>query len=268
MRRLPRRAGRDVSRVVQRLGDALVPVLLADAHLRTQRDGLVQPAAQDARVQALVAVAPLGRGGEAAVLGAQRLANVGEAALLAAPARRHGLVDPVEEVAQGVAVHGGLGEALRHDGWLLPLEAEAELDHGVDEPREEPLHHVPRGAGRVPRGAEERGDHGLPPAPVYLVLEEAQEVGVVGPAAEVLGRVGGPVGLQLGDDVWPRGRVLELVACVGVEGGLDGGLWGAGAVEREELVYELWGFVRSSRWHEVEGERNGGAVHGCEIRPR
>lgn len=223
MRRLPRRAGRDVGRVVQRLGDALVPVLLADAHLRTQRDGLVQPAAQDARVQALVAVAPLCRGGEAAILRAQRLANVGEAAFLSAPARRDdGLVDPVEEVAQCVAVHGGLGEALRHDGRLLPLEAEAELDHGVDEPREEPLHHVPRGAGRVPRGAEERGDHGLPPAPVYLVLEEAQKVGVVGPAAEVLGRVGGPVGLQLGDDVRPRGRVLELVACVGVEGGLDG----------------------------------------------
>lgn len=223
MRRLPRRAGRDIGRVVQGLGDALVPVLLADAHLRTQRDGLVQPAAQNARVQALIAVAPLSRAGKATIIRAQRLANVGEAAWLPAPARRDGLVDPVEEVAQCVAVHGGLGEALRHNGRLLPLEAEAELDHGVDEPREEPLHHVPRGAGRIPGGgAQERGDHGLPPAPVYLVLEEAQKVGVVSTAAEVLGRVGGPVGVQLGDDVRPRGRVPELVACVGVEGGLDG----------------------------------------------
>jgi hypothetical protein len=48
--------------------------------------------------------------------------------------RRGFLLGAEEEATRPVRVYGGLGERLRDDGGLLELDAEAEMDQGVQEP--------------------------------------------------------------------------------------------------------------------------------------
>jgi len=152
-------------------------------------------------------------------------------------------------------MHSRLGQALRDDGGLLPLDAVHELDHGVQEAREQATQHV-GGAGRL--GEEEVGHDGLPGAAAAggLALEELEEVWVVTALAEVLVRVGVPVGLQVGEGGRVRVHGLDLVGLVLVVGGLQDGGRAAGAVEGEELVEDLPGVSQSvspsspclSRW--------------------